>query len=166
MRSALAALDRVMAERGLPQQRLVVVGGSYLALEGLRESTRDVDTVTRLDEQLRPAIAEVGAELGLDAAWLNDSSVAFRPAGLADDDCGIAFEGTALVVLVPSPDWIFLMKLNAGRFVDRPDMVRLWRLTGFASPQAAVDRYWDAYPAAADDQFLVTYVNEIANEAR
>lgn len=154
-----------MVELELPHQRLVLVGGSYLALEELRESTRDVDTVTRLDEQLRFAIAEVGVELGLTPTWLNDRSAPFRPTGLADEDCEIAFEGTALVALVPSPDWIFLMKLNAGRFVDRADLVRLWPLTGFTSPQAAVNRYWRAYPDAAEDEFLVNYVSQIANEA-
>ncbi len=165
MLRALEHLDRVMVDGGLRHQRLIVVGGSYLALEELRESTRDVDTVTRLDEQLRSAIAEVGVELGLAPTWLNDSSVPFRPTGLADEDCEIAFDGAALVAVVPSPDWIFLMKLNAGRFVDRTDMVRLWPLTGFASPQVAVDRYWDAYPGAAEDEFLLNYVSEIANEA-
>ncbi len=45
-------------------------------------------------------------------------------------------------------------------------MVGLWPLTGLASPQTAVDRYWDAYPGAASDEFLVNYVNEIANEAQ
>jgi hypothetical protein len=93
MLRARERLDRVMVEVGLPHQRLVIVGGSYLALEELRESTRDVDTVTRLDEQLRLAIAEVGVELGLAPTWLSDSSVPFRPTGLADEDCDIAFDG-------------------------------------------------------------------------
>lgn len=138
-----------MVDRELPYQRLIIVGGSCLALEQLREATRDVDTVTRLGERLRSAVADVGAELGLAPTWLNDSSVPFRPTGLADEECEIAFEGTALVALVPSPDWIFLMKLNASRFVDRLDMVRLWPLAGIASPQMAVDRYLARLPGSA-----------------
>lgn len=59
--------------------RLTVVGGSYMALHGLRESTMDVDTITRLDDVVRRAVAEVAREFDLDPAWLNDRALAFQP---------------------------------------------------------------------------------------
>jgi hypothetical protein len=40
--------------------RLVVVGGSYLALHDLRESTADVDSLTKLPDGVRDAVRTVG----------------------------------------------------------------------------------------------------------
>jgi integrase len=40
---------------------LVVVGGSYMALHDLRESTADVDTLTKLTEQLKTVVRAVAA---------------------------------------------------------------------------------------------------------
>ncbi len=57
------------------------------------------------------------------------------------------------------------MKLYAGRTVDKRDIVRLWPSAGFSSPGQAVARYWDAYPHALEDEYLVDYVAEIAAQA-
>jgi len=53
--AGLLRLDEVLVERSLPRQRLVVVGGSYLALADLRHATRDIDTITRITEAIRLA---------------------------------------------------------------------------------------------------------------
>jgi transposase len=50
------------------------------------------------------------------------------------------------------------MKLEAARTVDRPDMIKLWPHTGFESARAAVSRYRDAYPHAAEDEYLERFV--------
>src|SRR5437764_10882616 len=62
--------------------RLVVVGGSYLALHDLREATADVDSLTRLTDEVRAVVRQVGDRHGLRANWLNDSAATFAPAGL------------------------------------------------------------------------------------
>lgn len=49
----LQTLAGLLAERGVPHQSIILIGGSYLALQDLRESTRDVDTVTHLDSVTR-----------------------------------------------------------------------------------------------------------------
>lgn len=165
MLAALDDLDRKLAAQAQPRQQLIVVGGSYLALAELRQSTRDVDVATRLAPVTRRAIEEVAVERGLPRRWLNDDAAAFLPAGLNVDSCDVVFDGSALTVLAPSADWIFLMKLYAARVVDRPDMVRLWPHSGFESAAAAVARYWDAYPHAVEDEHLVGYVAEIARKA-
>jgi hypothetical protein len=54
------------------------------------------------------------------------------------------------------------MKLYAARAVDYDDMVALWPLSGFKSAVDAVQRYWDAYPNAPEDEFLIAYVTEIS----
>ena len=79
--------------------------------------------------------------------------------------CSTLYDHEALTVLGPSADWVFLMKLYAGRAVDHDDLIKLWPRCGFASVEDAVRRYWDAYPHAADDEYLVNYVREIAQAA-
>ena len=58
---------------------------------------------------------------------------------------------------------VFLMKIAASRTAtsDRADAVALWSLCTFPSPQAAVDRFYEAYPHEEFDPFLVDYVSEI-----
>ena len=75
------------------------------------------------------------------------------------------------VLLDLPPLWLndqaamFLMKLYAARAIDRPDMIRLWPHTGFTSPGQAVERYWDAYPHAREDDHLESFVAAIAKSA-
>ncbi|MGY4768237.1 DUF6036 family nucleotidyltransferase [Kribbella sp. CWNU-51] len=61
---------------------LVVVGGSYMALHDLRESTADVDSLTVLTAELKAVVRQVGERHGLRATWLNDSATMFAPVGL------------------------------------------------------------------------------------
>lgn len=67
----LPEVAEILGASGQAQTRLIVVGGSYLALHGLRESTRDVDTITVLDEAVRSAVQEVARRRGLAPHWLN-----------------------------------------------------------------------------------------------
>src|ERR687889_2581814 len=64
----------------VPQHEVVLVGGSLLAWHGLRASTHDVESVRRLDEELRLAVAAVARRHDLAPRWLNDSAAAFAPA--------------------------------------------------------------------------------------
>jgi Nucleotidyltransferase of unknown function (DUF6036) len=61
----LREVAAILGASGQAQTRLIVVGGSYLALHGLREATRDVDTITVLDEAVRSAVREVARRRGL-----------------------------------------------------------------------------------------------------
>lgn len=160
--AALHRLDSKLEAQGQPHQKVIVVGGSYLALAELREATRDVDVITRLTSATRRAIHDVATELHLSPRWMNDEAAAFMPAGLAASHCTEVLTGSALTVLVPSADWIFLMKLYAARATDRPDLIRLWPHAGFESVARAVERYWGAYPHAPDDEHLDIYINDIA----
>ena len=64
----LREVAEILGASGQAQTRLIVVGGSYMALHGLREATRDVDTITVLDSvktQHKIRLAGIGApELG------------------------------------------------------------------------------------------------------
>jgi len=57
------------------------------------------------------------------------------------------------------------MKLYAARAADRSDLIRLWPHAGFESVDTAVERYWDAYPHAPDDEHLNVYITDIAERA-
>ena len=164
--STLCALADLLHERGIPHQTLIVVGGSSLALMDLREATRDIDTVTRLDEPMRLTIADLASTRDLDPQWLNDHAAAFRPVGLSDESCTAVFLHPTLTVLVPSADWLFLMKLYAARTIDHGDMVNLWPRTGFASAHEAHDRFRAAYPHASEDAYLADYIEDIARRAQ
>jgi transcriptional regulator with XRE-family HTH domain len=111
-----------LANRGL-SACLIVVGGSYLALHDLRESTVDVDTVTRLEADIMAVIEAIAHRHDLRADWLNDSAAPFSPAGLRIEDCRILYECEQLTVLGPPAGQVFLMKLLAGRAPDHDDIV-------------------------------------------
>ena len=153
-----------LASRGL-SARLIVVGGSYLALHDLRESTMDVDTVTRLEAEITAVIQTIADRHELRADWLNDHAAPFSPAGLRLEHCQVLYEGNQLTVLGPPASQIFLMKLLAGRAPDHDDMIALWPLCDFESAQTAVDAYHLAYPFEEPDPHLVGYVQQIADLA-
>jgi hypothetical protein len=72
---------------GGPQRAVIVVGGALLALRGLRDATRDVDSIARLDETMKSAVARVASRHDLASRWLNDSAIAFTPATFEPAGC-------------------------------------------------------------------------------
>ena len=160
--AALRSLADLLAARAVEHQTLIIVGGSYLALNDLRESTRDIDSVTRLQAVTKQAISEIGQQHGYANDWLNDSAAAFRPSGLRIEDCTVLFYHHALTILGPTADWIFLMKLYAGRTIDHQDLTRLWPRTKFRNSDEVIERFYDAYPFAPEDPYLADYIEAIA----
>jgi hypothetical protein len=88
LEEALAILGRVLADRGL-QYRLLVVGGSALLLEeAATRTTQDVDVAAvasgdagftahfELPDDLREAVLDVAATLGLPPDWMNAGAAA------------------------------------------------------------------------------------------
>lgn len=136
-----------------------------MALHDLRESTVDVDSLTRLTEELSDIVHRVGDRHGLRDNWLNDSAATFAPAGLDLEECDLLFGHSHLTILGPPAEQVFLMKLLASRAPDHDDMTVLWPRCGFAEPQAAVDAYYAAYPFEEHDPHLVDYVQQIAELA-
>lgn len=67
---------------------MVLVDGSLLAWHGLRDSTRDVDSLRPLGAELAHVADEVGAAHGLAAGWLNARAAAFLPLTMHVEDCG------------------------------------------------------------------------------
>jgi hypothetical protein len=153
-----------LANRDLVCQ-LVVVGGSYLALHDLRESTADVDSLTKLTNEVKAVVRQVADRHGLRAGWLNDSATMFAPVGFDLEECEVLLERSHLIVLGPPPEQVFLMKLLASRSPDHDDMTVLWPRCGFSDARAAVEAYYLAYPFEEHDPHLVDYVQQIADQA-
>jgi hypothetical protein len=148
-----------------PRQTIIVVGGSLLAWHGLRDTTADVDSIRRLDAELQQAVARVAERHDLAASWLNDSAAAYWPQTLDESACEELLDHQSLLVLGAPYRAVFLMKLFAARATDHDDLVRLWRLCSFQTPQQAVTDMYEAFPAAPEDPHLVDYVAEIARES-
>ena len=161
----LREVAEILGASGQAQTRLIVVGGSYLALHGLREATRDVDTITVLDEAVRSAVHEVARRRGLTPDWLNAHARPWTPVGLQEQDCHVLLEHPNLLVLGPPVDQVFLMKLSASRASDVSDMVALWPLCGFTGADDVVNRFYAAYPNEEPDPFMTEYVQGIISTA-
>lgn len=55
-----------------PKHTVIPVGGALLAWHEMRDSTRDIDSLRRLDAELRQAVERVAKLRGLAVGWLND----------------------------------------------------------------------------------------------
>lgn len=165
LQERLSELARELGNDG-PDHHLVLVGGALLALHSLRESTLDVDTISRLDRELVDAVARVGRRRGLNEDWLNNRAQGFAPSTLRSTDCTKLFSAGRLSIWSPPLSQIFLMKLYRSDAQDLEDMVNLWPQCDFASANAVVDMFYAAYPHALPDEFLIEHVRRIRDASR
>ncbi len=153
---------RVLADElgpGRHQHVLVLVGGAQMTVHGLRPSTRDLDSVRRLDAELVQAAQRVAQRRSLRQNWLNAGPLSWRPATLRDEDCEVVFEHPRLRVLGAPLREVFLMKLISTRTRDSADVPVLWPYSGFGTPEEAVQHlYAHAYPAETPDPYLVDWL--------
>lgn len=140
------------------QHRIVMVGGAYLALHDLRAATRDIDSITRLDPDLRTSAAEVAARHNLEPHWLNDNAAMFAPQGLDERMCMPVIDSLSLLVLEPPARYVFAMKLFSMRAADTADLLPLWPLTGFVSAEEAVAFMEGCYPHQEPDPYLADFL--------
>ena len=113
-----------------------------------RYATHDVDSARRFDTDLGEAIELVGTRHNLQEGWLNDNAVAFWPANASYDECHVVLQHAALIVRVPDPEVIFVMKLYRADPQDREDLILLWPRCGFADAHTAAQVFRLAYPHA------------------
>lgn len=67
----------------------------------MSKTTADVDSLTRLTEQLKAIVREVADRHGLRINWLNDKAAMFTPSTFRREDCDVLYEHTHLAVLGP-----------------------------------------------------------------
>lgn len=148
------------------QAEIVMVGGSWLLWHTQRAATFDVDSGRRLDGRLVEVARRVSDRRDLARDWLNDHAAAFWPTGASYEDCSVAYRTGGLVVRVPSPEVIFVMKLYRSSPQDYEDMITIWPDCGFTGANHAAEAFRAAYPHAPDDEFLTDHIAGIAAEAR
>jgi len=144
-----------------PGRRIVVVGGALLALHGLRDATRDVDSTTPIDAELRDAVALVASRHDLAPAWLNDSAKPFLPVTFREAACEVLLDEPGLTVLGAPLDQVFLMKLFASRAADAEDIEVLWEHCSFESPEAAAEAFHLGYPHLEIDEHLADQIRNL-----
>ncbi len=88
IRAYLSEVAQALPDFG-PQHNVILVGGSLLAWMDIRESTRDVDSIVRLEEELREAIQTIATRHDLAPRWMNDDAKAFAPATLNRQSCTV-----------------------------------------------------------------------------
>lgn len=160
------AIEQYMVEvadelAGSSQRTVIIVGGALLAWRGLRDATRDVDSVEPLDDELAAAVARVAARHGLAPKWLNASAARYLPATLRPEDCDVLLDRSSLLVLGAPLDQVFLMKLFASRSADTDDLEAMWPHCSFESPEAAAEAFYEAYPLEARDEYLADHIRNI-----
>ena len=144
-----------------PGRRIVVVGGALLALHGLREATRDVDSTTAVDPELRAAVERVASRHGLAPQWLNDRARPFLPQTFEEADCTVLIDRPGLTVLGAPLGQVFLMKLFASRAADVDDLEVLWEHSGFTSPEEAGHALQRAYPHLEVDEHMADHIRRL-----
>jgi hypothetical protein len=163
IRRYLNEVAEVLSPAG-PRHTILVVGGALLAWHGLRDTTADVDSLLRLEEELQAAVGIVAARHGLAPAWVNDSAAGFFPQTLKESDCDVILDSPRLLVLGSPLRHVFLMKLFAARDRDQDDLVAMWPRLGLTA-ETVVAQYWEAYPSAPEDEYLIDWVRGIAARA-
>lgn len=144
---------------------VVMVGGAWMLWHAQRASTFDVDSGRRFGADLGDLVARVGARHGIRRDRLNDAAAAFWPSEASYDDCEVVYQRGGLVVRVPGPEVIFVMKLYRADPQDREDLVSLWPLCTIAGPADAVAAYTRAYPHAPEDDYLADYIADVIRDA-
>jgi hypothetical protein len=144
-RNVLDAMADELERRGI-RAELFVVGGAAMALAyDARRVTRDLDAVFEPKMALYEVAREIGARFGLGADWLNDGVKGFLPG--ADPNASTLFDRPGLAVRIASPPYLFAMKAVAARVErDASDLQILYRLSGFASINEALDSVAAHYP--------------------
>ena len=147
LQSLFQELSESLQSRGL-QAQIFVVGGAAMALAyDHQRLTRDVDALFQPARELRDIAAEIGERHGLEPDWLNDGAKGYMPPN--DEHPQTVFESEALLVQVPSPEYLLAMKLHAARDDrDLNDAAQLYNRAGYTTPEQGVELLSRSYPPA------------------
>lgn len=164
LRELLDELSAALDARG-EQAQLFIVGGAAMALAyDDTRTTRDIDALFEPRVQVRAIAAEIGQRHNLDEDWLNDAAKGFMPG--SDAAARTVYTSDALVVLVPSPQYMLAMKLHASRDErDLEDAATLANLAGVITPQGGVELLSKMYPPSTLLPRHRYVVNEVMERA-
>jgi len=141
----LTELGTILTDDGISGKLYLVGGGAMALAYSTDRVTTDLDGVFEPKMKIYEAATVVARRHGLASDWLNDAVK-----GLLPTDVGVPVEVLSvpgISVLVPDPKTLFAMKVRASRADrDAKDIRVLYRLSGFASAQEALDFVSSVFP--------------------
>lgn len=164
LKGLLQELSDDLESRGVKAQ-LFVVGGAAMALAYDRQRvTQDIDAFFEPTSEVRESATAIAERHGLEPDWLNDAAKGFLPP--ADARPSTVFESDALLVQIPSPEYLLAMKLHASRDDrDLNDAAILYNRLNY-TPQQASDLLARTYPASMLLPKHIYVISEVAQRAR
>jgi hypothetical protein len=124
-----------------------------------------VDSIRKIEAELREAITEVALEHDLSPTWMNANAAPFIPATFDASQCDVLLEHPRLLVLGAPMRDVFVMKMYRAHPNDVDDMVAIWAQTSFLTAAKVVEAFFAAYPHAPADEHLDSFVIGIAERA-
>lgn len=145
---------------------LFLVGGAAMAVAyDARRVTADLDAVFEPKQVIYELAARVAPRHGLGPGWLNDAVKGLLPG--PDPAAFVLYERPGLSVRVASPKYLFALKAHAARRGrDDGDLKLLYRLSGFRSPEEALDYVAATYPEGAVLPKTQYFLMETLRDAR
>ncbi len=122
----LQALGHELYSRGVTG-KILLLGGAFMMFEvGNRNSTNDIDAYIASDYQLMyKAIAVVAQKANLSPDWLNDNVAIVVHQVRPPKSQRLWKQFVGLQVYIPSLEYVFALKLHAGRIKDDDDIKAL-----------------------------------------
>ncbi len=145
---------------------MFLVGGAAMAVAyDARRVTADLDAIFEPKQVLYDMAAQVANRRGLPPGWLNDAVKGLLPG--PDPAPLVLYERPGLSVRVGSPRYLFALKAHAARRGrDDGDLKLLYRLSGFPSPEEALDYVAATYPEGRLLPKTQYFLLEVLSDAR
>jgi hypothetical protein len=152
-----AELDEELGRAGVRGDVFMVGGAAMAVAYDARPSTRDVDAIWHPSAEVRAAAARIAARHDdLPPDWLDDAVKGFLP---TPGPATVVYDGTALSVSVPVPEYLLATKLLASRVGrDEDDILLRYRRCGLRTVDAGLDlveRYYPGGPVPAKVRFFL-----------
>ena len=123
-----------------------LVGGAVMCLVyNTRNATKDVNAIFEPAAIVREIAAEIAADEGLAADWLNDAAKGFLQPGFARQE---VLHLSNLLVWAPEPRYMLAMKCMSARWdtSDKDDVIFLMKVLKIESAKDVLDLIEGYYP--------------------
>lgn len=140
----LGSLSDQLAAEGLHGDLFLVGGAAMALLYDVRRLTADLDGVFQPKMLIYKLANQMAAQHNLPENWLNDGVKGLLPG--SDPKARTAFARPGLSVQVPSPQYLFALKVASARMDrDGEDIKTLYKLCGYKNVDEALDAVQQYY---------------------
>ncbi len=152
----LKILGEELEKKGCTGEILLAGGAIMLLVIKNRDTTKDIDAYFSVaSSEIREAATKIARDHGLREDWLNDGVKGFFY-GTPPQSLWAEYPG--LRVYLTDPEYIFAMKVAAGRVEDVPDIQALVKFLELKSPEQClniVQKYIPTHLLTAKMQYLI-----------